>query len=144
MKVAGHITKEIVVLEIEVKTRVTVIKLRDWLPGGMAYPDLYKGMKIDTKVLDFYVRIITIMEGPCQGDAFVFAQDQYRIAKGLAVTRQVIEKTEHCTKAGVEKIVGPNIVQMFKYSSHHSVSVRTNLTWFRFSTRFFWYLNFVL
>ena len=132
MKVEGHITKE-----IEVKTRVTVIKLRDWKPGGMAYAELWKGMQVDPTVFGFYVRINTIMEGPCQGDAFVLAQDMYRIAKGLAVTRQVIEKTEHCTEAGVERIVGPNIVQMCKFSTHNQVSVRTSVTWFRFGTRFF-------
>lgn len=124
--------------KLEVKTRVDCIPVRDWVPGGMAYPELYKGMQIDTKVFDFHVRIITIVEGPYKGDAFLLAQDQYRIAKGTAVTRQVIEKTEHCTKEGVERIVGPNIVQMFKFSTHNQVSVRTNLTWSRFSTKNCW------
>ena len=65
--------------ELEVKVRVDCVPVREWVPGGMAYPDLYKSMKIDTKVFDFHVRIITIMEGPYKGDAFVFAQDMYRI-----------------------------------------------------------------
>ena len=126
--------------QLEVKVRVDCVPVRYWLPGGMAYDELYKGMQVDPKLFDdFYVHIITIMEGPCQGDAFILAQGLYRIAKGLAVTRQVIEKTEHCTKAGVEKIVGPNIVLMLKYSTHTQVSDRTNLTWFKCSTSYFWY-----
>ena len=136
MKVEGHITKEIVVLEIEVKTRVTVIKLRDWKPGGMAYAELWKGMQVDTKVFDFYVRIITILEGPCQGDAFVLVQDLYRIALGAAYDASTIKKALRCQKEGVESIVGPDIIQMLKFSAYPSVSVRSNLMWIKFSTKF--------
>ena len=120
--------------KLEVKTRIDCIPVRDWLPGGMAYPDLYKGMKIDTKVFDFHVRIITIVEGPYKGDAYVLAQDEYRIAKGTAVTKQAIEQAQYCKKEAVERIVGPNIVQMLRYSTNNNVSVRTNLMWFNFST----------
>ena len=122
--------------KLEVKTRIDCIPVRDWVPGGMAYPDLYKGMKIDTKVFDHDVRIVTIVEGPYKGDAYVLAQDEYRIAKGTAVKRQAIEQTQHCTKEGVERIVGPNIVQMFKYSSYQTVSDRTNLMWLKFFTSY--------
>ena len=93
-------------------------------------------MQIDTKVFDFHVRIITIVEGPYKGEVFILVQDVYRIAKGSALTRHAVEKTEHCTKEGVERIVGPNIVQMFKFSSYQTVSDRTNLMWLKFFTSY--------
>ena len=108
--------------------------MRDWQPGGMPYADLWKDMNVDEKVFDFYVRIITIMEGPYKGDAYVLAQDVYRIAKGSVVTKQAINQAYYCTIAGIESIVGPNIVREFKYANCHKVSDRTNLMWLKFCT----------
>ena len=54
--------------------------MRDWLPGGMPYAELYKGMQVDGKVFDYDVRIIRIEDGPDAGDAYVLVQDLYRIA----------------------------------------------------------------
>lgn len=125
--------------EHEVMTRVECIPVRDFKPGGMAYDELYKGMKVDPKVFDFHVRIITFLDGPYKGDAYVLAQDVYRIAKGSAVNKSTISRVKWCQLQYIETIVGANIVQMLKYSSHHSVSDRTNLIWFKFCTRYFWY-----
>ena len=97
--------------------------MRDWLPGGMPYAELYKGMQVDDRVYDYGVRIIRVLDGPDAGDAYVLCQDLYRIAKGSAMTKQAIEKALHCSEAGVEGLVGPNIMQMLKYSAYQTVSV---------------------
>ena len=89
----------------------------------MPLAELYKGMQVDDKVLDYGVRIIRVLDGPDAGDAYVLVQDLYRIAKGTAVKRQTIEQAPVCTTGGAEGIVGPNIVQMLKYSAYQTVSV---------------------
>ena len=114
--------------KISVKSVVETIPAVDLISGCMTPKEMCQGMKPDLKVLDMYVHIVRIEEGPSAGKAYVFCHHLYQIAKGQVITMQAIAKAHLCTNEGVDLLVGRNIVQMLKFSTHGAVSVRTNLT----------------
>ena len=114
---------------------------KDLLPGGMSYDAFYRDIAdVDPAVLDMDIRLLHVQETK---QCYVLCDDLHCAAIGR---RDDDRKyfLRYVTQQTVSKVVGP-VVQMLKFSAHHSVSIRTqNLHGSDFSINYFAYKILVL